>query len=557
MDRLPLEEHYVPTTEDYESLKIIRSPLSPMIAQALIEVKDFVRKRQLILTGGTAIDFALRLHGDKIYSDETLSFPDLDMYSPAHAEDAYDLADLLYAKGYGDTPGEHIKAVVEGGLPNDQSQAVEGGLPNDQSQAVEGGLPNDQLRIVEGGSDDLWEGGRDTLPASTGVNVIVGVHVQTMRVRLDREVVADISYIPIEIYNNLPYIIYDGMRVIGPHWQMMNIHSAIMYPLSGIPNEAIFKRLKKDLERYNKLYSYYPMQSTAITTNDMTEIKLQLNEYVDDYCLYGFAAYAALVNYYKQILPDNIQNIAQLKIENGAFLSPIPVLECIMDTIPEEITKSFIQYDPIIDYSMTTYRGSRNTYNSTMTTYRGNKKDNITMIIHYLNHGVIPVVKMTIDNKQYIVPNIQSVLLYMLLNYHLTNSSTTKVLEDTMGTSSLYAYYYTSLLTMMRNLSEHAMKMDEEDRKKFILESPFFIPKLPIYGSHWHSAADEIVINNSLRDLQTAIHTELHKKVELIGKPYIPTNYWTVRKTVRPTFDYSLSPYFQTAGLPTVSIKTT
>lgn len=67
--------------------------------RAIDLVRKFVKERKRILYGGTAIDFALRVKGDKIYPDEFLAFPDLDFYSPDSVGDAYDLADVENEEG--------------------------------------------------------------------------------------------------------------------------------------------------------------------------------------------------------------------------------------------------------------------------------------------------------------------------------------------------------------------------------------------------------------------------------------------------------------------------
>lgn len=69
-------------------------------------VKEFIRKNKLIIYGGTAIDVALRLKGDQLYSDQMLDFTDYDFASPKNYEHAYELVDLLYNNGF-----ESVRAI--------------------------------------------------------------------------------------------------------------------------------------------------------------------------------------------------------------------------------------------------------------------------------------------------------------------------------------------------------------------------------------------------------------------------------------------------------------
>ena len=65
----------------------------------LIEVvKKFISRKELIVYGGTAIDYALRLKGDKLY--DNLSHPDIDVYSPNYLKDAKELVDELTNMGF-------------------------------------------------------------------------------------------------------------------------------------------------------------------------------------------------------------------------------------------------------------------------------------------------------------------------------------------------------------------------------------------------------------------------------------------------------------------------
>ena len=70
----------------------------PMQDRALEIVRLFAIERGLILYGGLAIDYALRLKGGGIYPDSQR--PDFDMYSPRSVDDAYALADRLHRAGF-------------------------------------------------------------------------------------------------------------------------------------------------------------------------------------------------------------------------------------------------------------------------------------------------------------------------------------------------------------------------------------------------------------------------------------------------------------------------
>ena len=70
----------------------------PALDRALEIVRKFVTERRLVIFGGLAIDYALRLRGGAIYPDDER--PDYDMWSARSVDDAYDLADILHRAGF-------------------------------------------------------------------------------------------------------------------------------------------------------------------------------------------------------------------------------------------------------------------------------------------------------------------------------------------------------------------------------------------------------------------------------------------------------------------------
>ena len=59
------------------------------VLKGLDIVKDFIIENKLIITGGMAIDYALKLKGDKLYEDNQL--PDYDFYTPDVDSDVAEL----------------------------------------------------------------------------------------------------------------------------------------------------------------------------------------------------------------------------------------------------------------------------------------------------------------------------------------------------------------------------------------------------------------------------------------------------------------------------------
>jgi hypothetical protein len=81
----------------YESLIVKHDKFTGDITIALGLVRKYIEQNNLILVGGAAIDFALRLKGTHIYADDEL--PDYDFYSTEYHKDAYKIAEMLHRTG--------------------------------------------------------------------------------------------------------------------------------------------------------------------------------------------------------------------------------------------------------------------------------------------------------------------------------------------------------------------------------------------------------------------------------------------------------------------------
>jgi len=129
-------------------------------------------------------------------------------------------------------------------------------------------------------------------------------HATTRRVRVRMFPVADITYMPASILSTLPYVEYNGYRVVHPLYQRIDMHSSLSFPLDNPPNEVIRHRIKKDLTRLSKLDSLYPVVIDISPT-------FSRFEYVHenpDLIVTGFLAYAAYVQYYGELQKKFLRN---------------------------------------------------------------------------------------------------------------------------------------------------------------------------------------------------------------------------------------------------------
>jgi len=101
----PLKTWLGESAKQIEVVAQRRDADAALLGRALAVVRQFIADRGLILYGGQAIDYAMRLRGEKLYPDHQT--PDFDFFSSDNVKDAYDLAEILGAAGFRD-----VKAIV-------------------------------------------------------------------------------------------------------------------------------------------------------------------------------------------------------------------------------------------------------------------------------------------------------------------------------------------------------------------------------------------------------------------------------------------------------------
>ena len=97
------------------------------------------------------------------------------------------------------------------------------------------------------------------LGPSIDISVINALHFSTMRVRVNYVVVADITYVPKNIYKKIPTLVREGFIFVHPHFQFITQHLSLYSPYKNSPYETVLYRWEKDMKRYNLLLEKYPI----------------------------------------------------------------------------------------------------------------------------------------------------------------------------------------------------------------------------------------------------------------------------------------------------------
>jgi hypothetical protein len=184
--------------------------------------------------------------------------------------------------------------ILYGGISIDYAMRLKGmELYNDTTFPDYDFMTTDPIKDAYDLVEVLWKNGIEA-------QAIHARHPQTLRVRIDFEVVADISYIRKDIFDNIPTLEYDKLRFVHPEYQIIDMHHSMAFPYADPGSENFINRLKKDNERFEILYELYVKEGHNKICKKMD--KMKTDEFiVSNELNAGLGAYALCTIAYKQI----------------------------------------------------------------------------------------------------------------------------------------------------------------------------------------------------------------------------------------------------------------
>lgn len=391
------------------------------------------------------------------------------------------------------------------------------------------------------------------------VGAIRAIHIQTMRVRTDFIVVADVGYAPKDVYDSLPFIIWNGMRVIHPNYQRLDMHLSFCFPYDGAPRESVFHRWKKDLKRLNEVDKYYPVKSEEQKAPQLAKISARLPPDLAKFAIHGFAAYGLLREAFAELVVATNVNVqvmapvAHTVINEGVIEFEAPAdaaaLQVVSPFVPEiiaEIKKSggaVTTYDPYMDVAPPIAVFEKKGETPIQFYSTANRLMAITGVEAKTSAGGRTPVKMV---------TAQALLLFFLLGAH---RATTK--ENKQLMTNFYLWTLEIINAATKVLSSITIKKDDDVKrtndlvKKFINSTPFFLTARAI-GTVNHDPSYLTRIAKVMRDVAAQDANDippfpLTKDVmKILDK--LPADYFPSKKNaIRPKFDLD-SPQFQRSG---------
>jgi hypothetical protein len=352
----------------------------------------------------------------------------------------------------------------------------------------------------------------------TASRAIVAEHMETMRVDLvSNHWIADITYRPQAIFDSLPYLTYDGIRIIHPDFQRIDVHSSLSFPYDNPPREVIFARWKKDIVRFNKLAALYPINPVgdALPLRPMT---IDVTGHILD----GFAAYAAIHHAYT----------GEMSVIGGAADVPTPLLPVVdasfgvsdsgitFNTLNQ--TCEIIHYDPkkaATRLGLADVKRYESYINLIPDRIEGTRGP-LRVAVASTGGRLVGVNTITIDGSIFRVVNVQYLLKHFL-SMHFINHSSPKV-------AAVYLNRYVSLLNMIGNICVHGPA-----------ESVLF-PSVRTYGNENINLARSVAIARLMSELRGAAPIK------------VPQNYYPGRSRANgrghPPFDPSTIEFFHESG---------
>jgi hypothetical protein len=205
-------------------------------------------------------------------------------------------------------------------------------------------------------------------------------HEETYKIFVDDVEACDISYVPKNIYNKIPFIEIDGINYVHPNWAMIDYLRILTDPMTSWEI-----KLDKRFKRFYLLQKNYPIlkidkKADLNFKNDRDNLVTAVNKifrFIIDkpsIIVGGFYAY----NYY--LYESNMKNYEQTDINNYEIISTeyVKDTKSILDLLKESFGDD-IKHEEYFPFFQFTVFSTRIYY-----------KDNLICVIYGNNHKCLP-----------------------------------------------------------------------------------------------------------------------------------------------------------------------
>jgi hypothetical protein len=334
------------------------------------------------------------------------------------------------------------------------------------------------------------------------VSAIHAIHLTSRRVRVNFIPVADITYIPENIYQQVPTLTTkEGMRIVHPDFQRLDMHRAFSTPFEKPPGEVIIQRTKKDIKRFRMLIAQYPLpeqsswweewQTYAKTPSDMkiTVAKASLQNAICG----GFLAYALFYKFWKAILPHSKTPIIPLEcdIEEehlvlhwGAHFPTFPEIVITTDHYENLLSALKLKHPQyynkyLDDICPRSIRGKSSEGVAYEILDNCGRLAPVFNLMKLANHWLKLSSKAGAKTNNIWLPQVHLLLMYLLLRSFREGEGAG---AGAVSIRKWYRAFYCSLMTMIQDIEEHSTQFFEAGTEKHEL-IPFFLTAT-VYGEY-------------------------------------------------------------------------
>lgn len=137
---------------------------------------------------------------------------------------------------------------------------------------------------------DAYDLGNILAAKFDNISIIGARHVSTMRVRYKFMSIADITYVPPAIYDKIQFLMYEGIKIVHPHFQMVDQLRGLRNMAENPPMESYLSdRTEKDIKRFLMLSTKYKFEDIQPDPSELVEYSVDRSLFHGQ-CLHGYPA---------------------------------------------------------------------------------------------------------------------------------------------------------------------------------------------------------------------------------------------------------------------------
>jgi hypothetical protein len=246
-----------------------------------------------------------------------------------------------------------------------------------------------------------------------------GVHPETYKIFVNFQNYCDLSYMPKNVYDNVPYILDNGIRYTHPHFMLVDAFRVYSDPLTS------YFRLDKTFNRFTTLIKYYPFDKSFENNKVEYNTKLSADElktikrFVRHKLLHN-SQFIVIGPYAYNYLVKKVEHL-KLEIDNFTYYQAVSTNY----EEDKELIKKFLIETYGKDIEIKNFTPYFQFYDAHTEYYYKN-----TCIFKLYGHNNRCIVNSFSEKKEVFFGTFQLIFLYLLIDYQYAKTNRNKVEEN-------------------------------------------------------------------------------------------------------------------------------